>query len=87
MQKPILWMKHVLLSGHVGQEESSSQVLQCSLGFWHCREGQAPPCPAQPTATHALCAWAQATTWGWRHKLSQSLSIFSVLDSQPCPGR
>lgn len=50
MQKPILWMKHVLLSGHVGQEESSSQVLQCSLRFWHCREGQAPPCPAHCNA-------------------------------------
>lgn len=61
MQKPILWLKHVLLSGHVGQEESSSQVLRCSLGFWHCRWGQAPPCHAHCNACHvrrasALCS-------------------------------
>ena len=50
MQKPILWLKHVLLSGHVGQEESSSQVLRCSLGPWHCQRGLAPPCPAHCNA-------------------------------------
>ena len=63
----------LLLSGHVGQEESLSQLLR----FWHCRWGQAPPCPARCNTRLAHSPWT--STWGWRHKSSLGLLTFSVL--------
>lgn len=75
MQKPILWLKSVLLSGHVGREESSSQVPRCSLGFWQSRRGQAPPCCACCNA-YLMCR-ASALCSG-HHKPSLGLLIFSV---------